>query len=117
MAAGGIVFTGSTGEDYSVVGHGALMLDTDNPDQIVLHILNLRDHPERSLAMRQAARQVAAQLTWDAVLNVLLSKVALAACEQGVIQLNRPSAPRTRPVHDVVIASPKPMGLPLGSAT
>ena len=111
MAAGGIVFTGSTGEDYSVAGQGALMVDTDNPDQIVLHILGLRDHPERSLAMRQAARQVAAQFTWDAVLNVLLSKIALGACEQGVIQLSRPSTPPTTPVRDVVIASPKPMGL------
>ena len=103
MAAGGIVFTGCTGEDYSVAGQGALTLDTDNPDEIVLHILDLREHPERSLAMRQAAQQVAAQFTWDTVLDVLLSKVALAACEQGVIQLNRSSAPLTRLVRDVVV--------------
>jgi alpha-amylase len=103
MAAGGIAFTGSTGEDYSVVGQGALTLDTDNPDGIVLSILDLHDHPERSLAMRQAARQVAARFMWDSVLEMLLGKVTLAACEQGVIRLKRPSAPPIKRVRDVVI--------------
>ena len=103
MAAGGVVFTGSTGEDYSVVGQGALTLDTTNSDELVLRILDLRDHPEHSPAIRQAARQVAARFTWDTVLKVLLGKVALAACEQGVIQLTRPSVPQVGPVRDVVI--------------
>lgn len=92
MAAGGIVFTGPTGETYSYDGQGALALDTDNPDEIVLHILDLRTHPERSLAMRRAAWRKAAQFTWDTVLELLLCKVALAACEQAVIQLSRAGA-------------------------
>jgi glycosyltransferase involved in cell wall biosynthesis len=93
MAAGGIVLTGCTGEDYSAVGQGTLMLDTGDPDETVLAILDLRDHPERALAMRQAARQVAAQFTWDTVLDVLLGKIPLAACEQVVIHLNNSYAP------------------------
>jgi glycosyltransferase involved in cell wall biosynthesis len=116
MAAGGVAFTGCTGEDYSVVGQGALTLDTDNADEIVLHILDLHDHPQRSLAMRQTARQVAARFTWDSVLDVLLGKVAVAASEQGVISLNRPSAPRTTPERDVLIYTTvlhQPRHLPL----
>jgi glycosyltransferase involved in cell wall biosynthesis len=102
MAAGGIAFTGCTGEDYSA-GQGALTLDTDNADEIVLQVLDLHDHPERSLAIRKTARQVAARFTWNSVLGVLLSKVAVAASEQGVIQIRRPAASRTRPVPGVIV--------------
>jgi len=103
MAAGGVVLTGSTGEDYSAIGRGALALDTSNPDEIVLQLLDLRDHPERAQALRQMARQVARQFTWDAVLETLLGKVALAACEQGVVCINHAPASRTSQVRDVVI--------------
>lgn len=106
MAAGSIVFTGSTGEEYVCDGQDALMVDTDNPDKMVLDLLNLRDHPEHAKAMRQAARQTAAQFTWDSVLDVLLSRVVLTASAQGVIQLNdlRPSPAHAQ--RDVVIPEP-----------
>jgi glycosyltransferase involved in cell wall biosynthesis len=85
MAAGGIVFTGPTGETYSVNGDGALSLDTENAEEIVLNYLNMRENPERTRAMRQAAPKMAARYTWEKVLEVLFEKVSLAKCQQGTL--------------------------------
>jgi glycosyltransferase involved in cell wall biosynthesis len=85
MAAGGIVFTGPTGETYSVNGDGALSLDTENAEEIVLNYLHMRDNPESIRAMRAAAPKMAARYTWEKVLAVLFEKINLAKCQQGTI--------------------------------
>ena len=46
MAAGGIAFTGSTGEDYAVSFENAVALDSDDPDEIVGYLLHMRQPPE-----------------------------------------------------------------------
>ncbi len=103
MAAGGLVFTGPTGETYSIDGQGALALDTENAEEIVLNLLKLREHPEYQSAMRQAALRTAGRFTWDRVLDVLLHKVELAAFTQGVTLLDAPNARPLEAVQDVVI--------------
>jgi glycosyltransferase involved in cell wall biosynthesis len=90
MAAGGIVFTGPTGETYSVNGDGALSLDTEKAEEIVLNYLQMREKPERILAMREAAPKMAARYTWDNVLQILFEKVKLAKCEQGTLLPQQP---------------------------
>lgn len=79
MAAGGVVFTGMTGEDYAFGGGSAVMLDTDRPEEIVSQILELQRHPERVEAIRRTARECAAAFTWDQIVDVLLEKVAFVA--------------------------------------
>jgi glycosyltransferase involved in cell wall biosynthesis len=85
MAAGGIVFTGPTGETYSVNGDGALSLDTETAEEIVLNYMFLREHPVRAQEMRAAAPKMAARYTWEKVLLILFEKIELAKCQQETV--------------------------------
>jgi glycosyltransferase involved in cell wall biosynthesis len=84
MAAGGVVFTGPTGETYSADGAGAIALDTEQPGELVQAIQNLREHPERAQVIRQVAPCVAAHYTWENVLEILFEKIGLAASHQKI---------------------------------
>ena len=55
MAAGGVAFVGSTGEDYAVPFLNAVVLDTDDPAEIRIALHFLRTHPEvaRAAALRR----------------------------------------------------------------
>ena len=46
MAAGGVAFVGSTGEDYAVPFLNSVVLDTDDPAEINIALDFLRTHPE-----------------------------------------------------------------------
>lgn len=97
MAAGGLAFTGSTGESYSIDRAGAVTLDTEQASELVLAIHNLRLHPEKARAIRQAAPYVAAHYTWENVLEILREKIILAGIHQQVsaIHADRPVRPET----------------------
>lgn len=101
MAAGGLVFTGATGEEYTLCGQCAMALDTDSPEEIVAHVMALKDEPERAEGIRQAARTRAAVFTWDKVTNVLLDKVQFIA--RATARRPRPAKGSQEQVKDVVI--------------
>lgn len=109
MAAGGVVFTGPTGETYSADGAGAIALDTESAEEPVLIIQKLREEPERAQAVRRAAPRVAARYTWEQVLTVLFEKIRLASAQQKTMALmdglpgNNGSLPAPKPVRDVVV--------------
>ena len=46
MAAGGVAFVGSTGEDYAVPFLNGIVLDTDDPTEINIALDFLRAHPD-----------------------------------------------------------------------
>lgn len=75
MAAGGIAFTGSTGEDYAQHLLNAITLDTDSPDEIVGHLIYLKEHPAIARNLRRVGRITARFYLWDAVLEKLQSKL------------------------------------------
>jgi hypothetical protein len=102
MAAGGVVFTGPTGETYSSDGEGAIALDTEQPGELVLTVESLRNHPEKAQALRQAAPNVAARYTWENVISVLFEKIALAASYQNTEPLFSTSLDLLKPVRDEV---------------
>ncbi len=79
MAAGGVVFTGATGESYSESGEGAIALDTEDPEEIVLNLEKLFLQPEQVACMRRSAIRVASRYTWDAILEILLEKLGFVA--------------------------------------
>lgn len=83
MAAGGVVATGSTGEEYTLGGHGAIMLDTGRPEEAVSRLLDLWRHPKRAEAMRHIAQRIAANFTWDRVIDILLDKISFRARATG----------------------------------
>lgn len=114
MAAGGVVFTGPTGETYSADGDGAIALDTESAEEPVLIIQKLRQEPERALAVRRAAPRVAAHYTWDNVLTILFEKIRLASAQQKTLTPGNASSssglggralPAPKPVQDVAIYS------------
>jgi glycosyltransferase involved in cell wall biosynthesis len=78
MAAGGLVFTGPTGETYSADGEGAITLDTEQAEELVLAIENLQENPEKAQAIRQAAPFIAARYTWENATAILFEKICLA---------------------------------------
>ena len=79
MATGAIVFTGCSGEDYATHMHNAIVLDTFSPKEIAYYIDYLRLHPNKRETISAAARQTAAQWTWEEVIKILVSKLEYKA--------------------------------------
>jgi len=85
MAAGGIAFTGCTGEDYAIHLVNAIVLDTADPREIVSYVTFLRDYPEEDARIRQAARRSSRHFTWESVVQNLISKLENQARVQGAL--------------------------------
>jgi glycosyltransferase involved in cell wall biosynthesis len=84
MASGGLVFTGSSGEDYAQPHHNAMVLDTDDPLEIVAGVRYLQAHPEHASAIRQAGYATAQQYTWAAALEILFEKLDYLGLKGGM---------------------------------
>ncbi len=85
MTAGGVVYTGGTGEDYAVSGRNAVVLETLDPGEIADRSDDLASHPERSARLRRAARATARAYTWDRVVRLLIAAVEAQAARQAII--------------------------------
>lgn len=75
MAAGGMVFTGATGEEYARPYENAVVLDTEDAHEIEATVLDLLSRPEETERMRQKGVETARQYTWDRVLDLLLHRL------------------------------------------
>ncbi len=106
MAAGGLVFTGSTGEEYTLGGQAAIAVDTDRPEEVITQLLTLRSQPRRVRAIRRAAQRQAASFTWERVSDILLDKVAFIAQTTGAL----PSVRQRLPLTDQLrVRAPRPV--------
>ena len=94
MAAGGIAVTGSTGEDYAEPYRNALVLETDDPLEIVTELAVLKERPRVAAHIRRRGRITARDYLWERVIEQLLLRVEFAA-ERQAVKLP-PSAPRKR---------------------
>ena len=94
MAAGGIAFTGSTGEDYAIPYHNAFVLETSDPSEIEAYLMYLRECPDEGARIRSEARRTASYFTWEAAAENLISKLENQAWLQKALAGRRPS-PRT----------------------
>ncbi|HYH43033.1 MAG TPA: glycosyltransferase family 4 protein [Burkholderiales bacterium] len=72
MACGGLSFLGATGEDYATAGHDAICLQSNNPHELVAHLLYLRAHPRFASQLRLQARRTATRYTWARVIRAHL---------------------------------------------
>ena len=95
MAAGGIVFTGGTGEDYAISFHNSIVLETSDPKEIEVYMMYLEEHPEEEERIRRAARRTARQFTWEEVVENLIQKLEYQARSQGLL-----ATPRKTPALD-----------------
>ncbi len=85
MAAEGIAFTGSTGEDYAISFENAIVTESDDPDEIVGYLLYLRRHAEEQERIRCAGRRTAEQFLWDQVIENLVGKLEFLARKQNIL--------------------------------
>lgn len=95
MAAGGVAFVGSTGEDYAVPYLNSVVLDTDDPAEISIALGFLRTHPQVVERLRVDAQETARNYTWENVIvDSLLGKLEYVALRQLVTppQLSTPTA-------------------------
>lgn len=85
MAAGGLVFTGCSGEDYVRSFQNAIVLETSDTREIVKYLLYLKNNPAEEERIRKEARTSAKYYTWDEVIqNNLVSRLEYLAMAQNV---------------------------------
>jgi glycosyltransferase involved in cell wall biosynthesis len=84
MAAGGLAVTGSTGEDYAEPYRNALVLETDDPIELVTELTMIKERPRLVATLRRRGRRTARDYTWEKVIELLLLKVEFAAAQQAV---------------------------------
>jgi glycosyltransferase involved in cell wall biosynthesis len=72
MAAGGVACTGCSGEDYTVPGWNALVLESSDPREFLSMFTWLRDHPQGTQALRRAGQRTARQFAWDEIMQRML---------------------------------------------
>jgi glycosyltransferase involved in cell wall biosynthesis len=105
MGAGGLAVTGSTGEDYAEAYRNALVLETDDPIEIVTELTLLKERPRLVEAMRRRGRVTARDYLWEKVIDrQLLLRVGFAAARQAVSlpSNDSPSKKPARPMRKAV---------------
>lgn len=83
MAAGGIAYTGGTGEDYAITGRNAIVLQTLDPMEIIERWEQLWASPRRLARVRRAASRTASEYIWPRVREQLIAAVARQAHRQA----------------------------------
>jgi len=84
MAAGGVPITGSSGEDYVIPFQNALVLETDDPKEIVGHLLFLKNNSEEVARIRKEARSSARYFVWDEVIKNFVNKLEYLAFAKNI---------------------------------
>jgi glycosyltransferase involved in cell wall biosynthesis len=105
MAAGGLAVTGSTGEDYAEAYRNAVVLETDDPIEIVTELTLLKERPRLVAAMRRRGRVTARDYLWEKVIDrQLLLRVGFAAARQAVSlpSNDTPTARSARPARKAI---------------
>lgn len=98
MAAGGVAFTGGTGEDYAIPFYNSVVLQTPDPKEIESRVIYLKERPAEEERIRRAARRTAGRFTWEEVIKNLTGRLEHQARIQGA--LDKPiRLPRRRLSH------------------
>ncbi|HLJ66705.1 MAG TPA: glycosyltransferase family 4 protein [Chloroflexota bacterium] len=84
MAAGGLPFVGATGEDYAEPLRNSVVLDTDDPREIVVHLRRLLARPAEIEQLKRNGLATAQRYVWPAILEELFAKLEYAALTRGV---------------------------------
>lgn len=79
MAAGGLVFTGGTGEDYAINGYNAIVLESLDPREIALRCREVGDAPPLQQRIRRSARRTARKYLWPVVVDRMVQEILARA--------------------------------------
>lgn len=93
MAAGGVAYTGGTGEDYAIAGRNAVVLETLDPSEIVRHWEALASSPETMTRLRREARKTARDYEWRSVIAILIDALERQAQKRGLISASVAPSP------------------------
>jgi glycosyltransferase involved in cell wall biosynthesis len=85
MAAGGMAFTGNTGEEYARHLENAVVLDTADPAEAAWYVAYLDDRPREQQRLRTGARQTARRFAWECVLEQLLARAQVLAVGRQLV--------------------------------
>jgi glycosyltransferase involved in cell wall biosynthesis len=85
MAAGGIAFTGNTGEDYALSFYNSIVLETGDSEEIEDYLVYLNGHAEESERIRKNARSTALAFVWEQILERLIRQMEHQARIQGTL--------------------------------
>ncbi len=69
MAAGGIAYLGRTGEDYAVPFGNSIVVQSDDPRELLTSHLMLRERPELARSIRTDGRATAKRFAWPRILE------------------------------------------------
>lgn len=94
MACGGLVFTGSTGEDYAQTFSNCVVVESEDPREIVEYVSSMQAAPAMVEEMRERGRRTAARYLWERVLADLFRKIKFVAAVRGV---SLEAAPQAEP--------------------
>lgn len=84
MAAGGVLYTGGTGEDYAISGRNAVVLETLHPGEIADRAQELRQSPDEARRLRRAARLSARHFSWMRAAHRFFDVVSNTGRRQGL---------------------------------
>jgi glycosyltransferase involved in cell wall biosynthesis len=85
MAAGGVAYTGGTGEDYAVPGKNAVVLQTLDHQEIVARWRELAQAPAAVARIRREAKKTARDYEWTSIVSGIMSVLDRQARRQGIV--------------------------------
>jgi glycosyltransferase involved in cell wall biosynthesis len=75
MAAGGVAFTGATGEEYARPWDNAVVLSTPDPREIEVAVLTLLARTDLAGRIRRQGPETARLFTWDHAVDAILHRL------------------------------------------
>lgn len=69
MGAGGLAFVGRTGEDYAVPYGNSVVVQTDDPRELMTHLATLAARPELAERIRADGQRTAERYVWPRILD------------------------------------------------
>ncbi|MDQ2951535.1 MAG: glycosyltransferase family 4 protein, partial [Chloroflexota bacterium] len=69
MSCGGIAYVGRTGEDYAVPFGNSIVMQSDDPRELIAADSNLRQRPELAAQIRSEGRATAKRFAWPRILD------------------------------------------------
>jgi len=79
MGAGGVAFVGRTGEDYAIPYGNSVVVQSDDPRELVTHLAALGSRPELGTRIRADGRATAKRYVWPRMLDAMEASWAAAA--------------------------------------
>jgi glycosyltransferase involved in cell wall biosynthesis len=79
MGAGGVAFVGRTGEDYAVPYGNSVVVQSNDPRELMTHLAALGSRPELGKRIRADGRETAKRYTWPRMLDAMEASWEAAA--------------------------------------